>query len=254
MLPKLGRGVLVAAVLVISAGCQGAADNPVAPRAAVATHNEGTSAFGSESASGLSTAKVDICHSTGRANHFILITVAESAVAAHLAHGDGHIGDPVPRMEEFDFDENCTPMPGAIIYDFSAPCVSIFGDGCAAVGLSDGDPVTGRLSFARNLVVPGEDVGFDASTPGVDFSFTYGTVSLSKNNLQPSPPFANSVSFSLPDAESLSGIAIAGIDLSFLGDGFLGFFSHIGDTVIVSLTTPDGLFGNSRAIGFWVRR
>jgi hypothetical protein len=136
MLPKLGRGVLAAAVLVISAGCQGAADNPVAPGAAVATPNEKTSAFGSESASSLSTAKVDICHSTGRAKHFILITVAESAVAAHLAHGDGHIGDPVPGQNGMVFGSDCTAIPGVpLITDINVPLTGRrtgFGEGGAA--------------------------------------------------------------------------------------------------------------------------
>ena len=51
--------------------------------------------------------KVDICHRNEN-GEFHLINVAESAVPAHLAHGDGKPGDLVPGMEGFKFGEDCT--------------------------------------------------------------------------------------------------------------------------------------------------
>jgi hypothetical protein len=147
MLLRLGRGGLVAAVLVISAGCQCAADNPVAPRAAVATHNEGTSALGSESASSLSTTKVDICHSTGRANHFILITVAESAVAAHLAHGDGRVGGAVPGQPGMMFGPDCRAIPAVPLITFAVAGTLTAFDGPVLAPLAVGDAFSATYTF-----------------------------------------------------------------------------------------------------------
>ena len=53
--------------------------------------------------------KVDVCHVTGNGSS-ILITIAEAALPAHLNHGDGQPGDPVPGMEGFVFDESCDPV------------------------------------------------------------------------------------------------------------------------------------------------
>ena len=55
--------------------------------------------------------KVAICHRTNGTRGFILLSIAESAVEAHLAHGDGRIGDPVPDQAGMVFDESCTPIP-----------------------------------------------------------------------------------------------------------------------------------------------
>ncbi len=53
--------------------------------------------------------KVDVCHVTGNGS-YILITIAEPALPAHLNHGDGQPGDPVSGMEGFVFDESCEPV------------------------------------------------------------------------------------------------------------------------------------------------
>ncbi len=53
--------------------------------------------------------KVDICHRTGNGS-FHLINVSQNAEAAHRAHGDGQVGDPVPDMVGFVFDEGCVPV------------------------------------------------------------------------------------------------------------------------------------------------
>jgi hypothetical protein len=50
--------------------------------------------------------KVDVCHSLGNGS-YILINISANALAAHLAHGDGQPGDPVPGMEGKEFDEAC---------------------------------------------------------------------------------------------------------------------------------------------------
>jgi len=54
--------------------------------------------------------KVDICHRTEGTNEFILISIADPAVETHIAHGDGRVGDPVPKLEGYVFDETCTPV------------------------------------------------------------------------------------------------------------------------------------------------
>jgi hypothetical protein len=58
-----------------------------------------------------SQSKVEVCHRTEGSRGFILISVAESAVESHMAHGDGLIGDPVPGLAGMIFGELCEPVP-----------------------------------------------------------------------------------------------------------------------------------------------
>jgi hypothetical protein len=53
-------------------------------------------------------AKVNVCHAN-EAGSFNLINVSESALPAHLAHGDAAPGDAVPGMIGYDFSSDCTP-------------------------------------------------------------------------------------------------------------------------------------------------
>jgi len=52
--------------------------------------------------------KINICHSSGNGKYH-LINVSESAKNAHLAHGDGAIGDAVPDTEGYVFGDSCNP-------------------------------------------------------------------------------------------------------------------------------------------------
>ena len=63
--------------------------------------------------------KVDICHGTGNGS-FHLINVSQNAEPDHRAHGDGQVGDPVPGMEGYEFDEGCVPVPSVTCPCFSA--------------------------------------------------------------------------------------------------------------------------------------
>ena len=54
--------------------------------------------------------KVDVCHRTQGTRDFILIAVAEPAVEAHLAHGDGLIGEAVAGQPGMEFNSNCEPV------------------------------------------------------------------------------------------------------------------------------------------------
>lgn len=52
--------------------------------------------------------KVQVCHKTGNGS-FHLISIDNSALPAHTAHGDGQPGDPIPNDPGFIFGPNCTP-------------------------------------------------------------------------------------------------------------------------------------------------
>lgn len=54
---------------------------------------------------------VALCHRTGGARGFVPISVARPAVAAHLAHGDGRIGEPVAGQPNMVFAADCTIVP-----------------------------------------------------------------------------------------------------------------------------------------------
>jgi hypothetical protein len=52
--------------------------------------------------------KQDVCHKRDEQG-YIRITIADAAYESHVAHGDWNIGDPVPNMPGYVFDETCTP-------------------------------------------------------------------------------------------------------------------------------------------------
>jgi len=52
--------------------------------------------------------KVQVCHKAGNGT-FHLISIDVNALAAHVSHGDGKPGDPVPGMPGLIFGPNCTP-------------------------------------------------------------------------------------------------------------------------------------------------
>lgn len=68
-------------------------------------------------------AKVDVCHATGNGS-FILINVSAKALPAHLKHGDGVPGDPVPGQDGKIFAADCAVIDSlpTVIYD-SIPAV-----------------------------------------------------------------------------------------------------------------------------------
>jgi hypothetical protein len=52
--------------------------------------------------------KVQICHKTGNGS-FHLISIDVNAQPAHISHGDGLPGNPIPNDAGFIFGPNCTP-------------------------------------------------------------------------------------------------------------------------------------------------
>lgn len=98
---------------VISAGC-GAEGNPVAP-GGVAT---GSLVPGSSTVAAHRPAddgKLEICHRTQGTTGFMLISVAAIAFEAHLAHGDGRPGDPVPDQPGRTFGSDCQVASATIV-------------------------------------------------------------------------------------------------------------------------------------------
>lgn len=108
MTHPLCAGLLGTALLSVLTAC-GNANTPVAPgRAAVPAVAE---ARDSTLARAGSATAVQLCHKTAGANPFIPITVAVPAVDAHLQHGDGRFGQPVPGRPGMTFNADCTFSP-----------------------------------------------------------------------------------------------------------------------------------------------
>lgn len=61
--------------------------------------------------------KTDVCHSHGDGS-YDLINVADPAVDSHIEHGDGLIGQSVPDMAGFIFDEACEAIPEPVADPF----------------------------------------------------------------------------------------------------------------------------------------
>ena len=101
--------VLVTSAIAVMIACGEVSQNPLTPSA--------TSSFDSAVSPGTSTsigaeAKVDICHRTKGTKAFVAISVAASALEAHVAHGDVPVGDPVPGSPGMIFGPLCTPVAG----------------------------------------------------------------------------------------------------------------------------------------------
>ena len=91
----------IALVSTLAAALAACSDvQPVAPRAlavaGAANANNGQ-------------AKVDVCHHSEETNSYILISIAQAALPAHLAHGDGQPGGPVPGQPGMQFGPDCVP-------------------------------------------------------------------------------------------------------------------------------------------------
>ncbi len=92
-------------------GCGTASQNPAAPSNAGALTDEHVASSAASAlpmAAGAQTS-AEICHRTG-ADQFVHLSVASTAVDAHLKHGDGLVGGPVPEHPGMTFDASCTPV------------------------------------------------------------------------------------------------------------------------------------------------
>jgi hypothetical protein len=90
-------------------------------------------------------ARINVCHYDSADDSFHLITVGAPAVAAHLRHGDGLPGDPVPGQSGFSFGPACEieadPPPGLphqVVVDPPSAAAGIYG----ATGAAFGPPPT----------------------------------------------------------------------------------------------------------------
>ena len=112
-------------------------------------------------------AQVSICH-RARTGTYSLMTIAEPASRAHLAHGDAQIGDLVPGGSGAVFDEACHPvlLCGAFPSDtlptgsYSLTCYSCdVLDGVLSCDCEDvfGDPLPTELDLTG--CDPTQDIG-----------------------------------------------------------------------------------------------
>ncbi len=62
---------------------------------------------------GAATAKVQICHLDQTVGSYSLISVrgSKKTIKAHLGHGDGYPGEPVPGVSGYEFDNQCSVLP-----------------------------------------------------------------------------------------------------------------------------------------------
>lgn len=117
-LTRFVPALAVVGTMALAVACDSGVTSPTAP-----TAPSGLSpASGSTSASLTGKPPVlNICHRTEGTNEFILIRVVEAAVPAHVAHGDGAVGDPVPGLPGMVFDDSCTPIALRLSFSFADP-------------------------------------------------------------------------------------------------------------------------------------
>ena len=51
--------------------------------------------------------KITVCHRTNGVRPFLPLSVSAAALDAHVAHGDGLVGEPVPDQPGYSFNEEC---------------------------------------------------------------------------------------------------------------------------------------------------
>ena len=115
-------------------GCQQGSHSPTAPtRSEPALGGSGDAASTASSVtSSAQHERVDLCHRTGN-GRYEKLAVAAPAVSAHLAHGDGRVGDAVPSAPGRVFDASCAaiivlpppPPPPPVEGDPSISCPTL---------------------------------------------------------------------------------------------------------------------------------
>lgn len=111
--------------------------------------------------------KVSICHRTQGGIPFVLISIAPTAVDAHLAHGDGTIGDPYPGQPGMRFGSDCLAEAIPIHVTLLPAANGFVRDGSNFVG-RDGTPDViqpGNPTLVNNTDIDARGIiEFDIST------------------------------------------------------------------------------------------
>jgi len=152
----------------MTAAC-GETQNPIAPASAIAP---AAAAHASASIARTEMARVEVCHDTGGANRFTLITIAASAVEAHLNHGDGFPGEPVPGQPRMAFDAHCRPVASREVTTVSGSwngAAYVFNQlfTTASAGVVDAVATVSGFSGDMRLVL----LGYDPRTNTCSFFF-----------------------------------------------------------------------------------
>lgn len=92
------------AFLLVLIGCENLTDSEAVENIESLSYNS-TSSLNQNSQE-----RIHVCH-TSKHGEFRKITIAQAALEAHIAHGDGVIGAGVPGNNGYIFDENCQPVP-----------------------------------------------------------------------------------------------------------------------------------------------
>ncbi len=104
---RLAGPFIVCAAAIVATACDGRAANPAAPDATIVADSASAGAATGLVSGPLSQSRLDVCHRTAGSEDFILLSVAAAALDAHLKHGDGRVGFPVPAQPGMKFGPDC---------------------------------------------------------------------------------------------------------------------------------------------------
>jgi hypothetical protein len=146
---RAAGNLTLASVCVLTAACGTGPQNPTAPSPNQARGDQA-----------IAPAKVEICHRTEGTNAFVLLSVAQPAVEAHQAHGDGLVGAAIPGMPGMNFGADCAPVASAPMLDQSnITFLSFGGDGAPGSAVNPTQSVAQTFTVGLTGVLATIDLG-----------------------------------------------------------------------------------------------
>ena len=136
-----------------------------------------------------------LCHRTDGSKGFVKILIAEAAIADHIAHGDGRVGELLPGNPSMQFGEGCSVIPapptGPISFNFVGEVTEVRDPSAILAGTSF-SPVVGNAIHGTYTVDPAA-IGFPLSPEVTNYAFS------------PTPPFGMTLAIGATNFEALPG-------------------------------------------------
>jgi hypothetical protein len=219
--PRSGLAVVIVSLILVLAGPEHDAQRPSARSGAMLAI--AAAALSPPTVSAASLGGDNLCHRTGGRKPFVNIVVAETAVPAHLAHGDGRVGERVPGQTGMEFGEDCSLVPapptGPIRFNLAGEVTEVRDPNDVLSGTAF-SPAVGDAILGTYTIDP-EATGFPLSPELTHYASS------------PTPPFGMTFQIGSTSFEALPGFLAINIanDEPTVGDRYLLFTTPTAPTL-----------------------